>query len=78
MNIVEPREAHYCTEVIIGTTFCPEHSTKCRKDECQRRYGTDTDYMHLYTDVRPTGAEVSEHLPEGWYKIEVHSRATGH
>jgi hypothetical protein len=78
LAVVAPRDAHFCTEVIIGTTFCPDHGTRCRRDECARRHGTDTDYFHLYTLRRPTAAEVTGYLREGWYKIEAHTRQTGH
>ena len=78
METVPPDQAHYCTEVITGTTFCPGHGTTCRRDECQHRFGTETSYLHLYTEAKPTAAEVTTHVPDGWYKIETRTRRTGH
>jgi hypothetical protein len=78
MEEVAPSQAHFCTEVIIGTTFCADHGTKCRREDCARKYGTDISYLHLYTDARPRAAQVSEHVPDGWYKIQTSIRPTGH
>lgn len=72
---VSPPEASFCAEVIIGTTFCPKHGTRCRQPDCQRRHGTDTDYFHLYTADRPLTREIGAGRP-GWYKISSTVRLT--
>lgn len=72
---VPPSQASFCTEVITGTTFCPLHGTRCRREECQRKYGTDTDYFHLYTADRPLRREIGAGRP-GWYKISSTTRLT--
>lgn len=78
VNRVNPDKARYYAEVIIGKTFCTDHGTTCKRDECMRKYGTETDYAYDYFDDKPTSAEVTAWLvPNSWYVVERKIRKCG-
>ena len=76
-NTVNPSEASYHAALVIGTTFCTDHGTKCRKDACMQRYGTDTDTSDAYFDSKPTAEDLAGMVPDGWYRLERSVRKCG-
>ncbi|MFL4491705.1 hypothetical protein ACJ6WD_10690 [Streptomyces sp. VTCC 41912] len=67
-----PSEADWYVEVIYGKTFCDEHGFKCRRDACERRYGTETDYNYGYFKgvERPSIQDRDSLVPDGYVRRE--------
>jgi hypothetical protein len=69
-TICAPSEADWYVEVIYGKTFCGHKN--CRRDECARQHGTETDYNYDYFkgEERPTLAERDAMVPDGYVRLE--------
>lgn len=73
-NETSPSNATHHANVVIGQTYCPDHGTKCRRDDCMHRFGTQTSYFDTYFDSKPSTADLG--VPDGWYVLERSVRQT--
>lgn len=67
----EPSEADWYAEVAYGRSFCPLHGAFCRRADCERAFGTETDENSGYFKGDRPGREDRRALvPGGFYVIE--------
>ena len=66
-----PSEADWYVEVVYGKTHCPLHGGFCRRADCERAFGTETEENSGYFKGDRPGREDRRALvPGGFYVIE--------
>lgn len=66
-----PSEADWYVHVVWGSSYCPDHGSKCRRPGCDLRHGTSTGESDMYfTGDSPTLGQRNAMVPEDCYKIK--------